>query len=112
MDRVSQGMIEGYANYNGNLQVEAFCDNCTSSIDTHISEILRKGVDPNDVSLIAVQKRAGLSEKQLCPNKKLVISGGQNEPRNAIAGTIWAVLQDTSTLEYLRTGNLSHLQVF
>ena len=105
MDRVSQGMIEGYANYNGSLQMEAFCHNCTSSIDTHIIEILRNGLDTNDMSLVAVQKRAGLSDKQLRANIKLVISGGRNEPQDAIAGIIWAVLQNTSTLEDLKTGN-------
>ena len=85
--------------------MEAFCHNCTSSIDTHIIEILRNGLDTNDMSLVAVQKRAGLSDKQLRANIKLVISGGRNEPQDAIAGIIWAVLQNTSTLEDLKTGN-------
>ena len=105
MDRVCQGMIEAYANYNGSLQMEAFCHNCTSSIDTHIIEILRNGLDTNDMSLVAVQKRAGLSDKQLRANIKLVVSGRRNEPRDAIAGIIWAVFQNTSTLEDLKMGN-------
>ena len=112
MDRVSQGMIDGCANYTGDLQVEANCNDCTFSIDAHISERLGRAVDSNDNSLIAVQKRAGLSDAQLRANVKLAISGGQNEPRDAIAGIIWAVLQNSNILRDLKAGNLSYLQVF
>ena len=94
-------MIDGCANYTGDLQVEANCNDCTSSIDAHISERLSRAVDSNDNSLIAVQKRAGLSDAQLRANVKLAISGGQNEPRDAIAGIIWAVLQNSNILRDL-----------
>ena len=36
--------------------------------------------------------QAGLSDTQTRANIKLAISGGQNEPRDAIAGTAWALL--------------------
>jgi cytochrome P450 len=37
MDRVSQGMIDGCANYTGDPAVEAHCHDCTASIDRHIA---------------------------------------------------------------------------
>mgnify|MGYP000282691813 FL=1 len=42
MDRVSQGMIDGVANYSGNIEIENNCQNCTASIDYHIDDILPK----------------------------------------------------------------------
>ena len=45
-------------------------------------------------------------------NMKLAISGGQNEPRHAIAGILWAILKRRKVLEALLAGTLSYLQVF
>ena len=45
-------------------------------------------------------------------NIKLTISGGQNEPRDAIAGAIWALLTHPDQLEIVRRGEVTWLQVF
>ena len=45
-------------------------------------------------------------------NIKLAISGGQNEPRDAIAGTVWALLTHPDQLELARGGQIPWLQVF
>jgi cytochrome P450 len=45
-------------------------------------------------------------------NIKLAISGGQNEPRDAVAGTVWALLTHPDQLEQARTGKVSWMQVF
>ena len=42
MDRVSQGMIDGCANYTQNKIIEENCHNCTASIDFHIQERLNR----------------------------------------------------------------------
>lgn len=86
MNRVSQGMIDGCANYTGDAEVEAICNDCTASIDRHIDERLPEVRNKADHSLLSVQIQAGLSEAQIRANIKLSISGGQNEPRDAIAG--------------------------
>ena len=93
MDRVSQGMIDGCANYSGDANVEARCHDCTASIDRHIDEILPFISKHPDHSLLSVQVQAGLDEVQVRANVKLAISGGQNEPRDAIAGTVYALLE-------------------
>ena len=59
MDRVSQGMIDGCANYTGDPEVEARCHDCTASIDDHITDCISKGIEDSDMSLIAVQCRKG-----------------------------------------------------
>ena len=112
MDRVSQGMIDGCANYSADPHVEARCNECTASIDRHIDERMASGFLEDDLSLLAVQLRAGLSLEQSRANIKLAISGGQNEPRDAIAGLVWALLKHPNHLADLTSGALSHLQVF
>ncbi len=92
MDRVSQGMIEGCSNYNGNKEIEKYCNNCTKSIDTHIDEMIGKIQTNSDFSLLSTMLEGNISPSQISANIKLAISGGQNEPRDAIAGCIWAVL--------------------
>ena len=112
MDRVSQGMIDGCANYSADPQVEARCNNCTKSIDRHIDQRIASGFLEKDLSLLAVQLRAGLSLEQTRANIKLAISGGQNATRDAIAGLVWALLKHPNHLADLLSGALSHLQVF
>ncbi len=92
MDRVSQGMIDGCSNYAGDSNIEEYCNDCTESIDAHINEIVGKLSRNADFSLINTMLTGNLSADQISANIKLAISGGQNEPRDAIAGCIWAAL--------------------
>ena len=112
MNRVSQGMIDGCANYGGDPAIEAVCHECTASIDEHINERLAAGVKEDDASLLGVQLQAGLSQEQIRANIKLNISGGQNEPRDAIAGAIWALLTHPEQYEQVLSGQVSWLNAF
>lgn len=112
MDRVSQGMIDGCANYAGDAEVEANCYDCTASIDRHIDEMLPMlRAEPN-MSAISVMDRAGLGPDRISANTKLIISGGQNEPRDAIAGAAWAVLTHPDVREAASQGALPWTDVF
>ncbi len=112
MDRVSQGMIDGCANYAGDREVEANCNDCTASIDRYITERIPEVDTTPDFSLLSVQRQAGLSDEQIRANIKLAISGGQNEPRDAIAGTVWALLRHPQALDRVRRGDISWLHAF
>lgn len=112
MNRVSQGMIDGIANYAGDPAVRARCDDCTASIDRHISERIAAVDAAPDTSLLSVQRRAGLGDAQVRANIKLAISGGQNEPRDAIAGAAWALLTHPDQLHMVQDGTVSWLQAF
>ena len=112
MDRVSQGMIDGISNYPGNKKIEENCKMCTASIDAHIDEILPTLIKEPDYSLISVQLEAGLNDNQLRANVKLAISGGQNEPRDAISGTAWALRKNPEQLSYVKSGECTWLQAF
>ena len=112
MDRVSQGMIDGIANIQGNKAIEENCHDCTKSIDEHIDEMLPIIKKSPNHSLLSVQHEAGLSETQNRANIKLAISGGQNEPRDAIAGTIWALLKNKSQFNLILKGKSTWLNAF
>lgn len=105
MDRVSQGMIDGCSNFAGDPAVEAHCLDCVATIDRHVEERLSQVKAAPDATLLSVQHQAGMSAAQNGINIRLAISGGQNETRDAIAGTIWALLQHPEQLEQLKTGD-------
>lgn len=112
MNRVSQGMIDGCANYAGDPQVEANCHDCTASIDAHIDAMIPVVDAAPDHSLLSVQRRAGLGDGQVRANIKLAISGGQNEPRDAIAGAAWALMTHPGQLAMVRDGRATWLRAF
>lgn len=112
MDRVSQGMIDGCSNYRGDPAVEANCHDCTASIDRHIDEMIPVLTETPNHSLLSVQLQAGFSEEQYRANVKLAISGGQNEPRDAIAGLTWALLTHPDQLRMVLDGTVSWLDAF
>lgn len=112
MNRVSQGMIDGIANYAGDPAVTARCNNCTASIDRHITERIAAVDAAPDHSLLSVQRRAGLGDAQVRANIKLAISGGQNEPRDAIAGAAWALMTHPDQLRLVQEGAASWMQAF
>ena len=111
MDRVSQGMIDGCANYNQNKMVEENCHRCTASIDFHIQERLEQdlGSDPSLLSVFALKNE---KFEIISANVKLAISGGQNEPRDAIAGTIATLLINPIQLEKILNGEFDWLIAF
>ncbi len=112
MDRVSQGMIDGISNYAGVKSVADNCTACTALIDQHIDAMLPVVQATPDTSLLSVQLQAGLSLADTRANIKLAISGGQNEPRDAIAGSAWALLAHPDQLAMINAGTATWLQAF
>ena len=111
MDAWSQGMIDGIANYTGDPAIEARCNAATAGIDGAIDEMLPVVRKTPNHSLLSVMIH-GMPEENVRHNIKLAISGGQNEPRKAIAGTIWALLTHPDQFALVRDGKVSWLQVF
>src|ERR1700735_1115505 len=112
MDAWSQAMIDGIANYSGNKEIEARCHAATAGIDAAIDDmvpVLRK--HPNS-SILSVLLTANQPMESIRANIKLAISGGQNEPRDAISGTGWALLTHSDQLALLRAGKAKWLDAF
>ncbi len=112
MNAWSQGMIDGIANYIGDPQVEARCNLATAGIDAAIDDMLPVVTKTPDQSLLGVMVQAGMPMQSVRANIKLAISGGQNEPRDAITGTVWALLTHPDQLELAMSGQVPWLQVF
>lgn len=112
MDAWSQAMIDGIANYGGDAEVESRCDAATASIDAAIDEMAPRLRTTPDMSLLSVMLAAGMPMESVRANVKLAISGGQNEPRDAIAGAAWALLTHPAELAKVRSGAVAWLQAF
>jgi cytochrome P450 len=112
MDAWSQAMIDGIANYSGDSQVEARCHAATAGIDAAIDDMIPVVTKHPDASILSVLLAAGMPIKSVRANIKLAISGGQNEPRDAIAGTIWALLTHPGQLALVCDGSAKWLDVF
>lgn len=112
MDTFSQAMIDGISNYAADAAVEARCHEATADIDAAIDERIEVLRSEPDHSLLSVMLESDMPLEDVRSNIKLTISGGQNEPRDAIAGAAWALLTHPDQLEMAMTGEVSWLQVF
>jgi cytochrome P450 len=112
IDAWSQAMIDGIANYVGDLSVEARCNAATAAIDAAIDDRLPAVTKSPDHSLLSVMLEGGMPIENVRHNIKLTISGGQNEPRKAIAGCIWALLTHPQYHARVRAGQLTWTHVF
>jgi len=112
MDAWSQAMIDGIANYTGNKEIEGRCNAATAGIDAAIDDMIPVVTRHPNTSILSVLLAAGQNMESVRANVKLAISGGQNEPRHAIAGTVWALLTHPEQLALVRSGKAKWLDVF
>ena len=92
-------MIDGYSNNIGTPSVTQACRVATINIDSHIAQMIPALTKNLDNSGISVSIGAGQPMNNIQLNIKLVISGGQNEPRDAIAGTAASLLTPPNALD-------------
>src|ERR1700757_2245152 len=112
MDAWSQAMIDGIANYTGNKDVEARCNPATAGIDAAIDDMIPVVSKHPNTSILSVLLAAGQPIESVRANIKLAISGGQNEPRDAISGTVWALLTHPNQLALVGCGKAKWIDVF
>lgn len=112
LDTCSQNMIDGISNYAGDKSVEERCKQSTAFIDQCIDQMLESNSGLAPESLLQVLVNAGQPMKSVSANVKLAISGGQNEPRDAIAGCVWALLNHPQQLKSVIQGTVGWRQVF
>jgi cytochrome P450 len=112
MDAWSQAMIDGIANYTGNKEVEARCNAATAGIDAAIDDMLPVVEKHPNTSILSVLLAAGQPMDSIRANVKLAISGGQNEPRDAISGAVWALLTHPEQLAWVNAGQAKWIDAF
>lgn len=112
MDEVSQAMIDGIANYGGDLEIENRCKRATQLIDDSIDAMLPTLNKKPNHSILSILNQSEQPLPNVRANIKLAISGGQNEPRDAIAGTTWALLTHPDQLARIVNAQASWLDAF
>jgi cytochrome P450 len=112
MDAWSQAMIDGIANYTGDEAVEARCRAATAGIDAAIDDMIPVVSKHPNGSILSVLLAAGQPMESIRANVKLAISGGQNEPRDAISGSVWALLTHREQLALVRERTAKWIDVF
>src|SRR5262249_23189105 len=112
MNAWSQGMIDGIANYTSDPAVEARCHAATAGIDATNDDMVPVLCKKPDQSLLGVMLAYDRPWKSIRANIKLAIGGGQNEPRDAIAGAVWALLSHPDQLRLFMDGELPWIQAF
>ncbi len=112
MDTSSQSMIDGIANYQNNLAIQERCNKGTQLIDACIDKMRLPGSGVSEHSLLAVLLASEQPIDSIRANIKLAISGGQNEPRDAIAGAVWALLTHAEQRQAVLNGEQTWLKVF
>ncbi len=112
MDTWSQAMIDGIANYTGNREIEARCHVATAGIDAAIDDMIPVVSKHPNSSILSVLLAAGQNIDSIRANVKLAISGGQNEPRDAISGSVWALLTHPAQLALVTEGRAKWIDVF
>ncbi len=112
MDTTSQAMIDGISNYAGDATMHQNCQLATDKIDAAIHAAIPAARNNPGQDLLSTMLAADLPEASIFANIKLAISGGQNEPRDVIAGIIWALLSHPDQLKMVLAGEITWLQVF
>jgi cytochrome P450 len=111
MDRASQQMLDAVANYAADPQIEARGFARSTEVDTHIDAQLARAQAP-DPSILSVLSRAGMPRAAIGANIKVIIGGGQNEPRDALAGMVAALLAHPDQHALIASGSCTYLDAF
>ena len=112
MDAASQAMLDTAANYQGDPEIDAKGFGYAAHVLELIKERLPALRAAPDLSIISVLDQAGLSLDQIAGNVRVIIGGGQNEPRDAIAGTIWALLSHPDQHALITDGQSTYEDAF
>jgi cytochrome P450 len=96
MQKWSQAFIDGIGNYADDPDVWARCDEANLEVEESIEENLPRVKNEQDGSVLSAMARAmeggDLALEEIQSNIKLFISGGLNEPRDAVAHAVWGLL--------------------
>ena len=112
MDAASQAMLDEAANYQRDPAIRAHGMAAAAQVLALIEDRLPELRAKPDLSIISVFDQAGLTIDEIAGNVRVIIGGGQNEPRDAIAGTAWALLTHPDQHALIRAGQASYDDAF
>ncbi|WP_299030834.1 cytochrome P450 [uncultured Sulfitobacter sp.] len=112
MDRASQQMLDAVANYIADPQIDKDGFARSAEVDVFIDARLEQLRDAPDPSILSVLSRAGMQRPSIGANVKVIIGGGQNEPRDALAGMVAALLAHPEQHAQITSGARSYTDAF
>lgn len=112
MDAASQEMIDAIGNYLADPAVDQAGLDAAARVDAAIDARLEPLRAVPDSSILSVLDRAGMARTSIGANIKVIIGGGQNEPRDAIGGMLWALLAHPEERARLDSGAVDMVQAF
>jgi cytochrome P450 len=99
LQRWSQTLIDGTGNYADDPDVWAAAERSSDEVDAATDEMLAHLRDKPDHTLLSGLSHMPMSLEALRANIKMTIGGGLNEPRDAVATTLWALLSHRDQLD-------------
>ncbi|MEI4271199.1 cytochrome P450 [Klenkia sp. LSe6-5] len=99
LQRWSQTLIDGTGNYADDPDVWAAAQRSSTEVDTAIDEMLVRLRHEPDHTLLSGLADLPIPLEAVRANLKMTIGGGLNEPRDAIATTLWALLSHPDQLD-------------
>ena len=102
MQRWSQTMIDGTGNYADNPEVWDKAAASSAEVDAAIDEMLPYLAKNPDHSLLSNLASMPIPLEAIRANLKMTIGGGLNEPRDVLATTVWALLENPQQLQEVR----------
>jgi cytochrome P450 len=97
LQRWSQALMDGTANYGDDAEVWERCDRAVAEIDAATDAALARVREQPDRSVISAMAHAEgdgqpLDADEIRANTKLLIGGGLNEPRDGLGVALWGLL--------------------
>jgi cytochrome P450 len=105
LQRWSQTLIDGTGNYADDPDVWAAAERSSQEVDAAVDEMLPYLRRNPDASLLSVLAGGSMPLEAMRANLKMTIGGGLNEPRDAIATTMWALLSHPDQLARVLAGD-------
>ncbi|MGO3764893.1 cytochrome P450 [Glutamicibacter arilaitensis] len=102
MQRWSQTMIDGTGNYADDPEVWAKAEASSAEVDAAIDEMLPYLAKNPDHSLLSNLASMPIPLEAIRANLKMTIGGGLNEPRDVLATTVWALMENPEQLQAVR----------
>jgi cytochrome P450 len=102
MVRWSMTFMDGIANFKDDPEVWGRVEEANQSINGILDKQIPRLASQPYQNALSGMVEAGLGIEEIRANAKLFISGGLNEPRDAISGAVWALLTYPEQLTMLR----------
>ncbi|GAA4374332.1 cytochrome P450 [Paeniglutamicibacter cryotolerans] len=112
LQRWSQTLIDGTGNYADDPEVWATAAASSDEVDTAVDEMLSHYVGNPDHSLLSGLASMPIPLEAIRANIKMTIGGGLNEPRDVLATTVWALLNNPEQLAAVKAEPRLHSVAF